>query len=180
MKLQTLIASVFTLAMVALTTVSFAQNPTTTATPRKAGNGELNVGNLDKVTAGATFRASQLMGYNIQNDERKNVGEIKDLVLDAQTGRIRYVAVTYGGFLGVGNKLFAVPFEAFKVRQNPDDPTHAGDFVLVLNVTQAQLKGAVGFDHDHWPNMADPSFAHDLHSRYGTTPATHDQSVERK
>ncbi len=77
---------------------------------------------------------------NLQNSEGQSVGEIKDIVLDAKSGKVRYAAVTYGGFLGVGNKMFAVPFGAFKVRQNPDDPADAGDYVMVLDVTQAQLK----------------------------------------
>ena len=125
--------------------------------------GNLTPAILDEKTSGATFRASQLIGTNIQNDQGQNVGEINDLVLDANRGRVRYVAVTYGGFLGVGDKLFAVPFEAFKVRQDPND---ADDYVLVLNVTQEQLKGAQGFDEDSWPDMADANWAQELDKRY--------------
>lgn len=73
----------------------------------------------------------------------ENVGEINDLVIDAREREIRYVAVTYGGVLGIGNEMHAVPFEAFKFKADPDDQA---DTVLVLNVTQAQMKGAKGFD----------------------------------
>ncbi|MGV3485698.1 MAG: PRC-barrel domain-containing protein [Planctomycetaceae bacterium] len=125
--------------------------------------GTLTPAVLDEKTTGATFRASELIGTNLQNDQGQSVGEINDLVMDASSGRVRYVAVTYGGFLGVGDKLFAVPFEAFKVRQDPDD---ADDYVLVLNVTQQQLKGAQGFDEDNWPDMADANWARELDQRY--------------
>lgn len=130
---------------------------------RQAG-GEVTAARLDEKTGGATIRASKLMGMDLQNDQGQSVGEINDLVLDANTGRVRYAAVTYGGFLGLGDKLFAVPFEAFKVRQDPDD---ADDYVMVLNVTKEQLEGAQGFDEDHWPDMANTQWAQELDKRYG-------------
>jgi sporulation protein YlmC with PRC-barrel domain len=128
----------------------------------RAGN--VSVGVLDEETTGALVRASQLMGTDIENSRGDNVGEIEDLVLDGNSGQIRYVAVTYGGFLGVGDKMFAVPFEAFRVRQQEDD---ADEFVLTLDVTQQQLDGAQGFDQENWPNFADRNFTRELDRRYG-------------
>jgi sporulation protein YlmC with PRC-barrel domain len=121
---------------------------------------------LDTKTTGANVRASQLIGMNIQNEQAKSVGEVNDLVIDTSTGQIRYAAVTYGGFLGVGNKMFAVPFGPFKFQQNPDNPDQS---VLVLDVTQKQLEGSTGFDEDHWPNFADQNFTSELHKRYGVS-----------
>ncbi|REK18235.1 MAG: PRC-barrel domain containing protein [Planctomycetota bacterium] len=111
----------------------------------------------------ASVRASEVSGMNIQNGEGKNVGEINDLVIDANNGRIRYAAVTYGGFLGVGNKMFAVPWEAFECRQDPNNPDQR---TLVLNVTQEQLEGSQGFDEDNWPDFANAEFTQDLDRRY--------------
>ncbi len=108
-------------------------------------------------------RASKLIGMNIQNTEGKSVGSINDLVVDADTGKIHYVAVTYGGFLGIGNKMFAVPFEAFQFRATRNN---VNDRVLVLDVTQTQLEGSTGFDDDNWPNFADETFTQDLDRRY--------------
>ncbi len=127
---------------------------------------QTNAGKLDAKTSDANVRVSQLMGLNIQNSRGESVGEINDLVVDSNTGKIRYAAVTYGGLFGLGDKLFAVPFEAFKVTHNPEDPNDADDFVIVLNVTKQQLEGAQGFDQDHWPNMADKSMLSDLDKRY--------------
>ena len=90
-------------------------------------------GNLDEKTTGSNVRASQLIGMNIQNPEGEGVGEVHDIVVDANNGRVRYAAVTYGGLFGLGNKLFAVPFEAFEVRTQADD---RHEYVLVLDVTQ--------------------------------------------
>ena len=111
------------------------------------------------VAIGTNIRVSQLIGMNIENGQGKRVGEVRDIVLDANSGRVRYMAVTYGGFLGVGNKMFAVPFEAFKCRQDPDDHE---EYILVLDMTQQQLEGAAGFDEDHWPNFGDNAFAREL------------------
>ena len=61
------------------------------------------------------------------------------------------------------NKMFAVPFEAFQFRAARTD---ANERVLVLDVTQAQLEGSVGFDENNWPNFADESFTQDLYRRY--------------
>src|SRR5262249_38697116 len=79
-------------------------------TDRSVTADQKNLGKLDRRTSGETFRASQLIGANIQNDNGDSVGEVNDLVIDSNSGRIRYAAVQYGGFLGVGSKLFAVPF----------------------------------------------------------------------
>jgi sporulation protein YlmC with PRC-barrel domain len=130
----------------------------------RAASDRAKISQQDAVTTGRTIRASQLIGMNIQNSQGDSVGEINDLVLDAANGRIRYAAVTYGGFLGVGNKMFAVPWEAFTARRDADD-AHA--YHLVLNVTQTQLEGAQGFDEEHWPNFADRKFTSDLDRRYG-------------
>lgn len=124
-----------------------------------------NLSKLDDKTSGATVRASQLIGGNIKNSKGEGVGEIKDLVIDS-SGRIRYAAVTYGGFLGLGSELFAVPFEAFQVRRNPNDPNDTDDYVLILDVTKEQMDGAIGFNTDSWPNFADTKFTQDLDRRY--------------
>ena len=127
--------------------------------------GDRNLSSLDDKTSGGTIRTSQLVGANIKNSAGEAVGEINDLVID-QSGKVRYAAITYGGFLGVGSKMFAVPFEAFKVRQNPNDPDDHDDYVLTLDVTKEQLDGDQGFDSDNWPNFADTKFTQDLDRRY--------------
>ena len=118
---------------------------------------------IDSTSAGIGVRATKLIGMNIQNSQRENVGEIKDIVLDPVTMRIQYVAVTYGGFLGLGNKLFAVPMQAIKMMPNPDNRDNV---ILVLDVTKEQMNGAQGFDEDHWPNFSDTKFTEDLYRRY--------------
>jgi sporulation protein YlmC with PRC-barrel domain len=120
---------------------------------------------LDAKTTNTTVRASKLIGTNLKNSNDESVGEINDMVIDAKSGKVRYVAVTYGGFLGLGSKLFAVPFEAFRVRQNTS-ALRPGDFMLTLDVTKDQLQGSQGFDNDHWPDFANANLAQELDRRY--------------
>ena len=152
-------------AMLALASTASAQTATVKTAPA-ATNAQTGaaVGKLDDKTSGSTVRVSQLMGANIQNPKAESVGEVSDIVVDAATGKVRYAAVTYGGVLGIGNKLFAVPWEAFQCVQDPDD---ANEYHLVLDVTQAKLDGAEGFDEDHWPNLGDPAIGTELDRRYG-------------
>jgi len=137
--------------------------PTPRAAQQDTADQRLNPGAADDKTSGRTIRASQLTGLNIVNSSGESVGEVNDVVLDGQTGRVRYLAVTYGGFLGFGDKLFAVPYEAFRYQVDPDD---ADDHVFVLDVTQQQMEGAQGFDQDNWPDFADTKFTGELDRRY--------------
>ena len=132
---------------------------------RTAASSKPGVSKLDDKTSGANVRATSLIGMNLQNSRDESIGEVKDLVIDAISGKVHYAAVTYGGFLGVGSKLFAVPFEAFRVRPNTSEFT-PGDYVLSLDVTKEQLDGAQGFDVDHWPDFANAGFTQELDRRY--------------
>ncbi len=121
-------------------------------------------GKLDSKTMGPMIRVTALIGKAIESPRRKSVGEIEDVVLDARTGQISYVAVTYGGLLGFGDTLYAVPFKAFSFHKDPDD---AENTILMLNVTQRQLEGAQGFNEQTWPNFADRRFTDQVDARYG-------------
>jgi len=119
---------------------------------------------LDSKIAGICIRASKLTGMKLQNSKGESVGQINDLVVNPATQRIQYVAVTYGGFLGMGDKLFAVPMHAIQVKA---DPENKGQVILVLDVTKEQMKGAEGFDEAHWPDFSNDAFAGEIHKRYG-------------
>ena len=93
-------------------------------------------------------RVSSVIGANVENQQGDNLGEVHDLVLDWNKGAVRYAVLSYGGIMGLGDKLFAVPIGAF--HSQPDKSK------LVLNVSKDQLKTAPGFIKDQWPNMADP------------------------
>jgi sporulation protein YlmC with PRC-barrel domain len=126
-------------------------------------NAPVEVALVDHKVAGGNLRVSNIIGMNIENSQRQNVGQVSDFVINARTGNVSYVAVTYGGLLGVGDKMYAVPYEAFQWKQDPDNASH---HILVLNVTKDQLEGDPGFDQDHWPDFANQKYLMELDTRY--------------
>ncbi|HTU25082.1 MAG TPA: PRC-barrel domain-containing protein [Pirellulales bacterium] len=114
-------------------------------------------------------RVSTVEDMHVRNAAGEDIGKIKDLVIDVNTGKVLYAALDFGGFLGVGDKLFAVPWHSLAVRG------HDKDQYLMLNVTKERLKEAPGFDKNHWPDMANANWAGEVDHFYGpasTTPAT--------
>ncbi|TWT38034.1 PRC-barrel domain protein [Posidoniimonas corsicana] len=109
-----------------------------------------------------TLSAGTLIGDNVNNRAGENVGSVKEIMLDVDSGRIAYVVVSVGGFLGIGDKLFAVPWNAMEI----DTEHHA----LVLDVSKEKLENAPGFDQDDWPDMADPTYGKSVHDFYQTRP----------
>ena len=99
------------------------------------------------------------MGLAVKNRANEDLGKIEDLVID-ERGHVRYAAVTFGGFLGFNNKLFAVPWKALTLDTENERFT--------LNVPKASLSDAPGFDKDHWPSMIDKAWATGVHKFYGT------------
>jgi sporulation protein YlmC with PRC-barrel domain len=94
-------------------------------------------------------KAKDLISMKVINRDGTRLGTVEDIVLTPQRDAISYVALSYGGTLGIGGKLFAVPWSAFEIR-----PQEQGK-VLVLNVDENYLKTTTGFDKDHWPLVAD-------------------------
>lgn len=90
-------------------------------------------------------RASKLIGMDVRNAKDEDLGDIKDLIVDVNTGRVQYAVLSFGGFMGLGDKLFAFPVSAFKTTADRDE--------LVLNVDKDALKGAPGFERSRWPNL---------------------------
>lgn len=103
--------------------------------------------------------ADTLIGNDVYSLDEENVGDIKEIMLDTQTGEVCYAVLSYGGFLGVGTKLFAVPWEALTL------DTENKRFVL--NVDSSALEDAPGFDKNDWPDMADERWAQQIHNFYG-------------
>ena len=106
--------------------------------------------------------SSTINGTDVRNPQGENLGNIKDLMIDLNTGHIAYAVLSFGGFLGLGDKYFAIPWEAFSI--------DAEDEELVLDVDKEVLKDAPGFDKDNWPSAPDRTFIMEVHSHYGYEP----------
>jgi sporulation protein YlmC with PRC-barrel domain len=112
-----------------------------------------------------TLSASTLIGDRVVNLKGEDLGKIEDFMLDPEQGRVGYAVLSFGGFLGMGDKLFAVPMQALKLSRE--------DKNFILDVDKEKLKNAPGFDKNHWPDMSDRSFGTTVYSYYNTKPYWH-------
>ncbi|KSW24196.1 MULTISPECIES: PRC-barrel domain-containing protein [unclassified Pseudomonas] len=105
--------------------------------------------------------ADTLIGNDVYNPQDEDLGDIKEIMLDTRSGRVAYAVLSFGGFLGMGEKLFAVPWSALTL-----DTAHKR---FVLDVDKERLANAPGFDKDDWPDMQDPTWSKEIHAYYGAT-----------
>ena len=103
-----------------------------------------------------------VIGSKVVNAQNEDLGKIEDLVLDAGAGRIAYAVLSFGGFLGMGDKYFAIPWNAFHFNLKENR--------AVLNVDKKLLENAPGFDKANWPNFADSIWGNSIYKHYGYTP----------
>ena len=122
-----------------------------------------DVGTFGRLSS-RVLSASSLSDDDVYNLAGEKLGSIKEIMLDINTGRVCYVVLSFGGFLSMGEKLFAVPWSALTV------DTENKRFLM--DTDEERLKEAPGFDTDNWPNMADASWEKKVHSYYGTQPIT--------
>ena len=111
----------------------------------------------------ALMGADTLLGNDVYNKDGEDLGDIKELMIDMASGRLSYAVLSFGGLLGMGDKLFAVPWTALTL--------DTANKRFTLDVPKSKLDGAPGFDKDHWPSMADSSWLTEVHRFYGTTPS---------
>ena len=109
----------------------------------------------------ALMGADTLIGDDVYNHDDEQLGDIKEIMLDMRSGRIAYAVLSFGGVLGLGEKLFAVPWEKLTL-----DTVNKR---FLLDVGKEQLKSAPGFDQDNWPDMASEAWNDQMNQFYGTT-----------
>lgn len=104
--------------------------------------------------------ATSIIGDKVENTTGEDLGTMDNLMINIQTGRVEYAVVEYGSFLGIGGKLFAIPFDELTV--NP------GEHVFVVNRDKDYLRMSPGFDKNHWPDTNDHSYYGDVDAYWGS------------
>jgi len=107
-------------------------------------------------------RASKIIGTNVRNRQGEKIGDVEDIVLD-RNGTVAYAVVSTGGFLGIGDRLHAIPWKALQPVANEDH--------LVLDIDRKRLQAAPGFPANTWPNFNDEKWNADNRLAY-PVPAT--------
>lgn len=106
--------------------------------------------------------ATTINGDSVVNPQGEDLGKIEDVVLDVDSGRVAYAVLSFGGFLGMGDKLFALPWSSLRL----DPENHR----FILDETKERLENAPGFDKSNWPNMGDRTWGRSIYKHYGREP----------
>lgn len=115
--------------------------------------------------------ASSMMKDYVYNRMNEEIGSLKEIMIDVPTGKVAYAVLAVGGFLGIGQRLFAVPWNALTLDEDRK--------CFVLDVNKERLENAPGFDKDTWPDMADSSWATRIDQYWGSGVAT-PEATERR
>lgn len=123
----------------------------------------MQVANRQAAEKYGVVSASKIIGESVVNRKNEDLGKIHELVIDAKEGRLAYAVLATGGMLGMGQRLFAMPWTAFEFANTEEK--------LILDVDKEKLKAAPGFDKDaKWPDFADKTWGSTIHDYYGYTP----------
>ncbi len=100
-----------------------------------------------------------VLGAKVVNVEREELGTIEDLIVDSRDNTIVYAILSSGGLLGIGDKHFAIPWQALALDMSEQK--------AVLNINKDRLTNAPGFDKDNWPDMSDSKWHSEIHKHFG-------------
>jgi len=117
-----------------------------------------------KTEVAMAYRASNITGMAVKNPAGEDLGKIEELVIDVNTGRVQYAVLSFGGILGFGDKLFAVPWKELTLKFGQDNK------YFVLDVSKDRLKDAPGFDKNNWPDFGKPDWSAGADKFYGGQP----------
>ncbi|MGV8083671.1 MAG: PRC-barrel domain-containing protein [Coriobacteriia bacterium] len=97
-----------------------------------------------------TLSVSTLMNEPVYNRRGEKIGKIEDYMLDLNKGCVEYAVLSFGGFLGIGSKLFAIPWNSMQL----DTENEA----WIVDIDEERLRQAPGFDKNNWPDMSDENY----------------------
>ena len=103
-----------------------------------------------------SHRISKVIGSDVRNKSGEKIGDIRDLVVDDR-GTIKLAIVSTGGFLGVGDRLHAVPWDVLTLGPKDDH---------ILDIDKAHLQATPGFTSKTWPNLGDERWLADNRRYY--------------
>lgn len=104
------------------------------------------------------MRPGELAGTEVRNPKGERLGKVEDVTIDTTTGRVAYVVLSAGGFLGLGDRFFAIPWQIFQLDAARDR--------FILDVSKETLRNAPGFDKDDWPDLSLDEYGVEVHSYY--------------
>jgi sporulation protein YlmC with PRC-barrel domain len=125
---------------------------------------ELAMASLDHTanTSGRLIAASQVQGTTVYNTEMEKLGSIEDVMIDKSSGRIAYAVLSFGGFLGIGDRYYPLPWEKLSY------DTDMGGYVI--DIGRDVLEGAPSYTEEATPSWSDEAWGRGVYSYYGVQP----------
>lgn len=120
----------------------------------------LNHEGRDANTPVRRLTATSIIGDRVENEQGDNLGKIENLMVNLEGGGIEYAVIDFGSFLGMGGKLFAIPFSELLLDEDRE--------LFILKRSKDYLKQIPGFDKNHWPDTNDHSYFNDVNTYWGT------------
>src|SRR5919108_4447411 len=105
------------------------------------------------------LRSRVLFDYRVKSPQGEDLGKIEEVIVDMELGRVAYAVLSFGGFLGLGDKWVPVPWDA--VALQPDKK------VLLLKIEKEKIQKAPNFESATLPDLADRSWGAVIHTYYG-------------
>jgi sporulation protein YlmC with PRC-barrel domain len=104
-----------------------------------------------KLMHAGLLSGNRLSGCAVENSAGETLGKVEDLILDEETGRVAYLLLSLGGFLGIGSKFFVFPWAAVHHDRR--------ERRIIVDVDRESLRNAPGFDRETWPDLSDRKWA---------------------
>lgn len=117
---------------------------------------------METVMTPTVLSAGTMTGDAVKNPQGENLGKLEEIMLDTRSGSVAYAVLSFGGFLGLGDKLFAIPWQALTL--------DADDHSFILDVNKETLQNAPGFDKNDWPETTDVDWLTGIYDYYGYEP----------
>lgn len=107
-------------------------------------------------------RAGDLIGREVVNRRGEQLGSVDEIIIGLE-GRVKYLVVSQGGVLGIGDKRVVVPFDAV-------DQMGGDEGGFLVDMSREEMALAPGFSEDEWPDFDDPDYEHRVRGYFGITP----------
>ena len=109
-----------------------------------------------------TLSAGTITGDTVRNRADEEIGKVEEIMIDLDQGQVAYMVMASGGFLGIGDKYFAIPWSLVEVDTENHD--------VVVDLSKETIENAPGFDRDNWPDLSDVGWLNEVYVYYDLEP----------
>jgi BON domain-containing protein/PRC-barrel domain protein len=144
------------------------KQPAVTRSPTGAKTAPKGIERIDSKEQLGYWQGSQIIGAKVEDPSGKNIGKIEDVMVDA-SGRLPFAVLSFGGFMGIGDKWYVVPWNAMQIERDLESKDVKR---IVMDVSKETLARAPSFTKDRWPDTRDSQWSRDAQKFWSDTSIT--------